>query len=66
VICHTSLWRLETSELRPFCLLNELDEMFSEGKVIGIGKSEFKRCHIVGDNENYMGYRLVYKDYEFA
>jgi hypothetical protein len=66
VLCHISLWRLdETSELRPFCILNEIDEMFSEQKVIGIGKEEFNRCNLEWADQNYSGYQLTYKDYEF-
>lgn len=66
ILCHTSLWRLsDTSELRPFCILQQIDEMFSEQRVIGIGKGEFERCNIVFSDNNYSGYRLIYKDYEF-
>ena len=65
ILCHISLWKLSTSELRPFCLLNEIDEMFSEQRVIGIGKGEFERCGLIWQ-DNYSGYKLTYKNYEFA
>jgi len=67
ILCHTSLWRLDaTSQLRPYCILNEIDEMFSGQNVIGVGKGEFEKCDIIFSDNNYSGYRLVYKDYEFA
>lgn len=65
ILCHMSLWRLDTSEIRPYCLLNEIDEMFSEQRVIGIGKGEFESCNLVWQDSSYSGYRLTYKDYEF-
>ena len=65
ILSHISLWRLSDSTLRPFCLLNEIDEMFSEQRVIGIGKGEFERCGLIWQ-DNYSGYKLTYKNYEFA
>jgi hypothetical protein len=65
ILCHTSLWRLDNSNLRPYCILNEIDEIFSEQRVIGIGKGEFESCSLTWSDVNYSGYRLVYKDYEF-
>jgi len=66
ILCHMSLWRLDTSQLRIFCLLNEIDQIFSEQRVIGIGKGEFDYCNLTWADENYSGYRLSYKDYEFV
>ena len=66
IMCHTSLWRLDTSQLRPYCVLNEIDEIFSEQRIIGIGKGEFDTCRLNWSDENYSGYTLTYKDYEFA
>ncbi|MFA5557913.1 MAG: hypothetical protein WDA59_00430 [Methanofastidiosum sp.] len=65
VICHNSLWKLDTGELRPFCVLNELDEMFSEQRVVGIGRGEFNNCKIIWADSNFSGYRITYKSYEF-
>ncbi len=66
ILCHTSLWRLQaTGQLRPYCILNEIDEMFSEQRVIGIGKGEFESCSLTWSDQNYSGYKLVYKNYEF-
>lgn len=66
VLVHMSLWKLDTSKLRPYCILNLIDEMFNEGRVIGLGKGEFESCRIIWEDENYSGYALVYKDYEFS
>ena len=66
VICHMDLWKLDTSQLRPYCILNEIDEIFNEQRVVGIGKGEFESCRLILEDENYSGYALVYKDYEFA
>jgi hypothetical protein len=65
VMCHTSLWKLDVSQLRPICILYEIAKMFTEQRVVGVGKGEFNGCNITWADKDYSGYRLSYKDYEF-
>lgn len=67
VLCHMSLQRLSaTSELRPICVLDQIDQMFSDQRLLGIGKDEFDGCRIVFADSDYSGYRFSIKSYEFA
>jgi hypothetical protein len=66
ILCHTSLWRLSDSTLRPFCILDQIDQMFSDQRVLGIGKGEFNGWRISWANDDYVGYKFVVKNFEFA
>lgn len=67
VLCHMSLWRLSTtSELRPICILDQIDRMFSDQKLLGIGKDEFDRCNLAWSDPSYSGYKLFINNYRFA
>lgn len=64
IICHHNLWRIDEM-LRPFAILNELDEIFNNERVIGIGKGEFRGCRLIWADKNWSGYKLMYENWEF-
>jgi hypothetical protein len=64
IICHIDEWRMNGA-LRPYALMNEIDELFNDQNVVGIGKMKFDRSTFLYANAKYMGYRLDYKIYDF-
>lgn len=64
VIVHNSLW-VTNDGLRPYLILNELDEIFNNQRVIGLGKLAFNSCNGLWISQNYTGYTLVYKVTDF-
>ncbi len=67
VLCHMSLWPLSTtSMLRPICILDEIDQMFSDQRLLGIGRDEFDRCNLTWSDASYSGYKLSINNFRFA
>jgi hypothetical protein len=44
VLCHPDHWNLGNFALRPYKILGELDAMFNEQKLTGIGTLNFQVC----------------------
>lgn len=59
VMCHNDLWQVDEG-LRPFCILDEIDDIFCNGHMIGYGKMIFDSSNLVFA-KNYTGYRVAYK-----
>lgn len=64
VICHNDLWKID-GMLRPFAILNELDNLFNLKNGYGIGKNQFGRGNLFWANEKYSGYRVTYELCDF-
>ncbi len=64
ILCHIDLWRMP-GKLRPYSIKHEIDKIFNEQRVIGIGKMQFERSRFTWANEKYSGYRLDYRIYDF-
>ena len=64
ILCHRDVWRTNIN-LRPFCIMAEIDTIFNSQSVIGIGKGEFGGCVPIWSENNYSGYKLIYKNWEF-
>ena len=65
VISHISLWPIAEGKLRPYGIMGEIDKLFNEQRIVGIGKLIFERSNWIAANEKFMGYRLVYNVVEF-
>ena len=66
IICHIDLWQMEgTGMLRPYSIANEIDAIFNEQRILGMGRTEFDRADFMAINEFYSGYRVSYRIYEF-
>ncbi|MHB8065435.1 MAG: hypothetical protein ACYDG2_22950 [Ruminiclostridium sp.] len=63
VLVHNDLWRIEEG-LRPFCILDEIDKIFCNEHLIGIGKMIFESGNLIYA-KNYTGYRVAYKITDF-
>lgn len=65
VFCHIDLWKISNKKLRPYGILQELDSLFNNQRIIGIGKLSFDKCRWITVNEKFQGYHLSYEVYEF-
>lgn len=65
IICHESQWRL-LGKLRPYAIMEEIDTLFNNQSVIGIGKVQFERSKFGYFNKSFSGYSLVYKVVDFS
>lgn len=66
VLIHIDLWTMPgTGKLRPYSILNEIDKLFNQQNIIGIGQLTFERCRWMGLGDKWQGYQVSYKTYEF-
>ena len=60
IICHFDQWHLEDFELRPMRIAGELDSMFNNKRLTGIGLLQFVSGNKIVINEEYAGFTLMY------
>lgn len=60
VLCHPDHWNLGNFALRPYKILGELDAMFNEQKLTGIGTLNFQVCTDLTMNDQECGFSLSY------
>lgn len=65
VLCPTDRWVINAKTLRPYAIMNEIDKMFNEKELAGIGNLEFDRFNILVPSVNLSGYTMIYGHYEF-
>ncbi|MCR8641543.1 hypothetical protein NV379_02635 [Paenibacillus sp. N1-5-1-14] len=65
VMCHVDKWMMDGS-LRPYAIMSEIDKLFNNQKVVGIGKVQFEKCKLIAVNEKYYGYRMEYLVCDFS
>lgn len=65
VISHLNQWRL-LGKLRPYAVMNEIDKMFNQQKIVGIGRTEFARSKFMFINSSFAGYTLQYRIVDFS
>lgn len=61
VICHFDQWHLKDFELRPYKIAAELDSMFNEQSLTGLGKLEFLGASQTILTDEYAGLCLLYR-----
>lgn len=61
VICHMDCWSMDNYSLRPYLIMGELDGMFNESKLNGIGRVEFIGANQLLLSEELAGFTLAYK-----
>lgn len=64
IFCHIDLW-LTPAKIRPYSIANEIDILFNEQRLMGIGKLLFDRADPIAANNNYMGYKVSYNVVDF-
>ena len=61
IICHFDQWHMKDFELRPYKIAAELDSMFNEQKLTGIGKLEFLGANQMILTDEYAGLCVMYQ-----
>ena len=60
VLCHPDHWHLGNFALRPFKIIGELDAMFNEARLTGIGTLQYLGCNNLVMNGDLIGMSLGY------
>ena len=61
IICHFDQWHMKDFELRPYKIAAELDSMFNDKKLTGIGKLEFLGANQMILTDEFGGLCLMYQ-----
>ena len=65
IACPYEEWLLDDQSLRPYLIMQEVDEMFNEAKMAGIGTLQFRRADALTLSPWIGGYSMVYQINEF-
>ncbi len=65
IACPYDEWILNESSLRPYLIMEEIDKMFNQGKLKGIGNLQFYRADNLTLSPWICGYSMMYKINEF-
>lgn len=60
IICHFDQWQLEDFALRPYKIAGEIDAMFNNAKLTGIGELQFLGASQIVLTDEYAGLCLMY------
>lgn len=65
IACPYDEWLLDESSLRPYLIMQEIDNMFNQGKLAGIGNLQFHRADMLTLSPQIGGFSMEYKINEF-
>lgn len=65
IVCPFKEWIIDDNNLRPYLLMQEIDNMFNESKMSGIGKLQFSHCIPLILSPELGGYEMYYQINEF-
>ena len=65
IACPYDEWLLNEHSLRPYLLMQEIDTMFNEAKMAGIGTLQFYKASMLTLTPQIGGYSMWYKINEF-
>ena len=65
IACPYDEWLLDNQSLRPYLIMEEMDKMFNEGRLAGIGKLQFIRASCLTLTPYIGGYSMWYNIHEF-
>ena len=65
IACPYDEWLLNDKSLRPYLIMQEIDAMFNESKLAGIGTLQFHRADNLTLSPQIGGYSMRYKINEF-
>jgi hypothetical protein len=65
VACPYDEWLLDGRSLRPYLIMEEIDNMFNKGRLAGIGKVQFEKADALNLTPYLGGYSMVYHIHEF-
>ena len=61
ILCHPDHWNLGNFQLRPYKIAGELDAMFNNSEMTGIGELQFMGANNLVLNDQLMGLTLIYR-----
>ena len=61
IVCHFDQWNLKDFQLRPYKIAAEIDSMFNNKKLTGIGKIEFLGANQIVLSDEFAGLTLMYQ-----
>ena len=61
IICHFDQWQMKDFELRPYKIAAELDSMFNNQRLTGLGELEFLGANQMILTDEYAGLCLMYQ-----
>lgn len=65
IACPYDEWILNEQSLRPYLIMEEIDKMFNQKKIAGIGNLEFVRANNLTLSPQIGGYSMLYTINEF-
>lgn len=65
IACPYDEWLLDERSLRPYLMMQEVDTMFNQAKLSGIGNLQFYRADALSLSPQIGGYSMRYKINEF-
>jgi hypothetical protein len=65
VVCPYTEWNINESSLRPYLIMEEIDKMFNQAKLSGIGNLQFVNAIPLTLSPQIGGYSLFYQINEF-
>ena len=65
IACPYDEWVLDNKSLRPYLIMQEIDQMFNEARLVGIGTLQFWRADALALSPWIGGYSMRYKINEF-
>lgn len=65
IVCPYDEWLLDEQSLRPYLMMQEVDTMFNQAKLSGIGNLQFYRADALSLSPQIGGYSMRYKINEF-
>ena len=65
VACPYDEWVLDENSLRPYLIMQEIDNMFNQAKLSGIGNLQFHRADMLTLSPQLGGFSMEYKINEF-
>ena len=60
IICHFDQWQLEDMQLRPYRIAAEIDTMFNDNHLSGIGTLQFLGANQIILNDEFAGLTVMY------
>ena len=65
IACPYDEWVLDEQSLRPYLIMQEVDTMFNEAKMAGIGTLQFVRADALTLTPQIGGFSMLYRINEF-
>lgn len=65
IACPYDEWILDENSLRPYLLMQEIDNMFNQGKLAGIGNLQFYKTQMLVLTPQMGGFSMLYTINEF-